>query len=334
MALSPNLLKLRIKSSLRVKHPARGDQLVDSIQKSSVLPSTWLWHQSAAKGLACRPIPSELIGMQFSTFSIVKLAATGNDFLLIDLLDETRRRQWQSERPETRSQLGAQLCDRHSGLGADGMVYIEPSSQADFRWDFYNSDGGRAEMCGNAARAVSLYVHLQSGKTQLRFESQVGMVEAHILGPQDVEVGLPPFHETEMHLSDGFSFVRAGVPHAVVPRQNLHDRNELRALAAKIKSLSRFTQEGVNVTFLRSLSANQLESVTFERGVEDFTLSCGTGALAAAYVAANGPSVQPLQVQVPGGQLSVIWRSGKPWLRGPAQVVATMHLPSLEVECP
>jgi diaminopimelate epimerase len=269
--------------------------------------------------------------MPFSTFSIFKLSATGNDFLLIDLLDDSRRRQWQSECPGSRAEQVVKLCDRHHALGADGMVYLEPSSRADFRWDFYNSDGGSAEMCGNAARAVSLYIHTQTHKSELKFESQVGVVEAHIHGPQDVEVGLPAFNESEKNLDcEGhpFTLVNAGVPHAVVPRADLSQPEELRAVAYKIKRLPRFAARGVNVTFLRQIHSQQLESLTFERGVEDFTLSCGTGALAAAYSVWDGHSEQAVQVQVPGGQLSVVWRSGKPWLRGPAQVVATMHLAS------
>src|SRR4051812_43611764 len=99
-----------------------------------------------------------------SRFPIYKVSATGNDFLLIDLLDQDMQKRWQSEfAHKPRPVLVRAWCDRHEGLGADGLVVLEPDSAFDFAWDFYNNDGGSAEMCGNAARAVSLYFYGKSG---------------------------------------------------------------------------------------------------------------------------------------------------------------------------
>ena len=258
--------------------------------------------------------------LELFNFPLFKLSATGNDFLLVDLRD----------RPLDifRSEFTRRWCDRHTGLGADGMVFIEAAPQDDFAWDFYNSDGGSAEMCGNAARAVSLYIHLTQNKNTLTFQSKVGRVQAKIHSPTDIEVGLPAIKESQWAQTAAgqtFTFVRAGVPHAVIQVDAI-ERKRLQDIALQIKSQPRFKDEGVNVTFIKPVGANALESITFERGVEDFTLSCGTGAIAAAHTILRGEENRRITVQVPGGTLSVVWKEGQPWLRGTAQVVAEMRL--------
>lgn len=284
------------------------------------------------KGLASRLIPVSTIGMplKFSEFPIFKASATGNDFLLIDLLNENFRRQWQHQfdsRP--RGEWTREWCDRHQGLGADGLVILEPTPQADFKWDFYNSDGGGAEMCGNAARAVSLYVHLTHGKKRLTFLTRAGAVNATIHGPGDIEAELPAVSEAQWDQNasgTNYSFIRAGVPHAVISVPRLEPITGLLETAMKIKCESRFAKSGVNVTFVQNLTSDKIRSITFERGVEDFTLSCGTGAVAAAYSVVRGRENTPIEVQVPGGTLNVLWKNTRPHLRGPARVHAEMHV--------
>ncbi|MGE0525680.1 MAG: diaminopimelate epimerase [Bdellovibrionales bacterium] len=270
-------------------------------------------------------------------FPLIKVSATGNDFLIADLLRPERHAQWMNEggaRP--RAEWVVQWCDRHEGVGADGAVFLErePSSEAntDFVWDFYNNDGSAAEMCGNAARAISLYVHTQTGKTDLRFRTQAGVVEARVHSAADIEVRLSKVKEAQWnqwsrHEQNGiaFDFVRAGVPHVVVRVPNLTEREDLRTLALVLKREARFRQEGTNVTFVHAFSEHLIESVTFERGVEDFTLSCGTGAVAAAYSMLRGEENRVVEVRVPGGTLSVVWKDGRPMLRGPARIVAEIH---------
>ena len=259
-------------------------------------------------------------------FPIFKISATGNDFLLLDLMQSGLPSDFTNQK---RGDLARELCDRHESLGADGLVIIEPDEKLDFRWDFYNSDGGGAEMCGNAARAVSLYINKKYGKQNLRFATKAGEVTGVIHAPNDIEVSLPPVKEEQWNQSEAslsFDFIRPGVPHAVVRVTQTLDRANLRDIAARVKQLPRFTAEGVNVTFVHARTPVSADSVTFERGVEDFTRACGTGAIAAAHSLIRGEEGRTVEIQVPGGRLIVIWKNGRPHLRGPAKVVAEMKL--------
>lgn len=273
--------------------------------------------------------------MKFSKLPITKMSATGNDFLLVDLRDPKLKTIWKKDwAKKNRRKLVKEWCDRFEGMGADGFVFLEKGDKNhDFAWDFYNSDGSSAEMCGNAARAVSLFAHEKfAKKKELKFKSKIGTVHAKILSSSLVEVRLPQIKENQWNqvlhwkgVATNFDFVRAGVPHAVVRVPNLDDRGHLREFALEIKRQSSFLKDGTNVTFVKLIDTNKIESVTFERGVEDFTLSCGTGAIASAHSVLRGEENQPVEVQVPGGRLTVVWKDGAPHLRGPARIVAEMY---------
>ncbi len=263
-------------------------------------------------------------------FPILKVSATGNDFLLVDLLKAQNLELWNREfGNRTRSQLALELCDRREGLGADGFVVLDQTPGLAFAWDFYNSDGGSAEMCGNAARAVCLYYQQNYGQSNVEFKSKVGTVHGVVHAPDRIEVGLPKIKEATFNhtTSTGihYIFVRAGVPHAVVSVESIAELEELTNLALEIKAEEKFKSEGVNVTFVKLVSKNEIESVTYERGVEGFTRACGTGAISAAYSVIQGEENTPVEVRVPGGQLSVVWKAGAPILSGPAKIVAEMH---------
>ena len=272
--------------------------------------------------------------IKLSKLPIVKLSATGNDFLLVDLRSPKIAKIWRSEfSKKARNVWVKEWCHRQQGLGADGMVFLEKDKRADFGWDFYNSDGSAAEMCGNAARAVSFYAFTQNKKGKLSFHSKVGIVEANVKSSAKIDVRLPKIAESKWNqliewkgAKLNYDFVRAGVPHAVVRVPHLSEKENLRDFALAIKGQREFLKDGTNVTFVRLVSQEKIESVTFERGVEDFTLSCGTGAVAAAYSVLRGEENTEIEVQVPGGTLSVVWKDGHPHLRGPAKIVAEMHL--------
>jgi diaminopimelate epimerase len=270
--------------------------------------------------------------LTISPFPLMKVSATGNDFLLADLTEPAQQALWQSEFAAVeRTELARRWCDRHHGLGADGLVILEPEAGLDFRWDFYNSDGSRAEMCGNATRAVALYYNGKQPKTQIRFGTLTGPVTAQVVSPDDIQVELAAIENFEWGLTasaanQAYDFVSTGNPHAVVRVDSMADRAELRRLTAVIKAESRFQKHGVNVTFVHPITESVIESQTFERGVEDFTLSCGTGAVAAAFSILRGKENQPVEVRVPGGTLFVLWKKGRPTLTRPARIVAEMHL--------
>ncbi len=269
-----------------------------------------------------------------SPFPLIKASATGNDFILVDLLSTDLKKLWKTSQGKKSRNLWVQLwCERHEGLGADGVVFLETDRHCDFAWDFYNSDGSSAEMCGNAARAASLYVHHRTGKSELSFKTRVGIVKTRIQSAKKISVYLPAIAEVEWNqwtsAADGarvsFDLVRPGVPHAIVRVPHLESLEDLRVLAQTVKRDSRFKKEGINVTFVKAIGPNKIASLTFERGVEDFTKSCGTGAVAAAYSFLRGENKRAFEVRVPGGRLSVIWQQNKPVLAGPAKIIAEAH---------
>lgn len=274
--------------------------------------------------------------LKVSALPITKMSATGNDFLIVDLRDKATAKIWKKDWQKTkRAKLVKEWCNRFEGLGADGMVFLTSDKENDFAWDFYNSDGSEAEMCGNAARAVSLFAYEKGTgkrKSAISFSTKIGTVVAKVKSANNIEVRLPKVKESQWNqilqwkgVATNFDFVRAGVPHAVVKVPNLDDRSHLRDFALEIKRQPSFLKHGTNVTFVKLVSNNKIESVTFERGVEDFTLSCGTGAIASAHSVLRGEEDAPVEVQVPGGQLVVVWKDGYPHLRGPARIVAEMY---------
>jgi diaminopimelate epimerase len=231
----------------------------------------------------------------------VKMNGAGNDFVLID------------NRPQNIRLLPAQiarLCDRHRGAGADGLILLTPclSGQADWAWDFFNSDGSPAEMCGNGARCFARFVRrLTGGAGNISFETRAGVITARFDG-QSVTVSLTPPRELRLRqrlpLSIGeteIHTVNTGVPHAVLFVPDA-DRAMVQALGAEIRHHPLFAPKGTNVNFVQVLGPGKIRVRTFERGVEGETLACGTGVTASALVAAElrgFPS--PVRVQVQGG---------------------------------
>lgn len=277
--------------------------------------------------------------------TIYKLTGAGNNFLLIDLRKPPRVRM-----PSSRAAWARELCNPYVSIGADGLIFLENSKKADLKWDFYNADGSRAEMCGNAARCVGRYVALfskvKAHNFSLETKAGVVMVSNLVQGGKDIHkvvpvlVDMPHVKEfsTGHRIKLGtksymFDYINSGVPHAVVKdatgttllRKMSSHVDNLGDIVNKIRSLTQFKRQGVNVTFYSEKRQNQIESVTFERGVTGYTQACGTGAVAAAvsYLAGHPGSVS---VHVPGGKLHVDLRRHKPQLRGPAKYIGEIHI--------
>lgn len=243
---------------------------------------------------------------------LIKMQATGNDFLVLDLADAMAAGSIPSSFfKQSRAHWARVFCDRHFGLGADGFVILEKDSvQKDLiRWDFYNADGSAAEMCGNAARCVGRHLLEQNASnTNVDFLTRVGTVTAKTVGPNAFEVTWPVRLDPPQPLGDGL-FVNTGVPHQVIAVEDLSDRDALKKTALLERTRPEFQKDGTNVTFYRSIDPTSIEAVSFERGVNGFTLSCGTGAIAAAWVHVHNSENKSCQVTVPGGNLTV--RFGK-----------------------
>jgi diaminopimelate epimerase len=232
-----------------------------------------------------------------------KMNGAGNDFVLLD----GRARQWKLE-----SRQIARICDRHAGAGADGMIVLRPCAdgRADWAWDFYNSDGGNAEMCGNGARCFARFVQKLTGaKSGLTFETRAGIITASFQGKR-VTVSLTPPKglrlnqsialrggKTEVHCVD------TGVPHAVMYVADA-DQAMVQSLGAEIRGHAHFAPRGTNVNFVQLRGANAIRVRTYERGVEGETLACGTGVTASALISAELHGLtSPVRVQVQGGDV-------------------------------
>jgi diaminopimelate epimerase len=257
---------------------------------------------------------------------LTKVTGAGNDFLILDQLTSP------STIRGSRADLARQICHRTEGVGADGLVILEKSETADFRWDFYNSDGSSAEMCGNAARCVAKYYFLTNPQKsgELNFETHAGRILALMRQNGEVEIQMPRPTAMTLQLSENilgqkvtFDCIDTGVPHAVIECKG--EIIEQRPLARALRQHSRFGSKGTNVTFFRWTGPDSIEAQTFERGVEDFTQACGTGAVAAALIAARQrPQLPSLRVHMPGGALVVIPKD-PPRLIGPAEIIAKVE---------
>ncbi len=253
----------------------------------------------------------------------------GNDFVLVD-----NRAGQITLRPE---QI-VRLCDRHRGVGADGVMLLVPARNgtADWAWDFYNSDGSVAEMCGNGARCFARYVQQTAGMNRdFNFETAAGIIAASFDGDR-VTVNLTQPNGLQLNqsvpLANGVATLHSlntGVPHAV---QFVPDADQAMVLqaGAEIRRHAHFAPRGTNVNFVQVLGSNHIRVRTYERGVEGETLACGTGVSAAAMISARVHGfTSPVKVQVQGGdQLEVRFKeTGGEFddvrLTGPADFVFT-----------
>ncbi len=262
------------------------------------------------------------MGIPFS-----KLNGSGNDFLLIDDRGDAMRG---IDRPS----FVSKVCDRSRSIGADGVIVIEPSRRADFRWDFYNADGTRAEMCGNGGRCAARFAATRriSGR-EMTFETLAGIIHAEVKKDKvrvqltkacglctNVMVPLDRVTRTG-------HFINTGVPHLVYLSDHL-DAEDVDDVGRKTRQHEIFKPEGTNVNFMQVDSPHRLRIRTYERGVEGVTLACGTGAVAAALIAAAlRKASSPMTVMTRGGDRLVVSfkREGEQFtdlhLEGKAEVV-------------
>jgi diaminopimelate epimerase len=239
---------------------------------------------------------------EFMRVSFVKMSGSGNDFILIDhrepFLEEDRLKDFIQK-----------VCQRRVSVGADGLILIERSKKADFKWRFYNADGSEAEMCGNGGRCAARFAYLKGiAGPSLKFETLAGILSAQVAGKKVKLEMTKPFglKLDETVLVDGekevFSSINTGVPHAVLFREDL-EKLDIVKIGRAIRRHSFFAPAGTNVDFVRVEKGNPLSVRTYERGVEDETLACGTGVVASALIAAfKGLVKSPVSVKTRGGE--------------------------------
>ena len=255
-----------------------------------------------------------------------KMNGAGNDFVMLD----NRELRHTLDRAAI-----ARICDRHRGVGGDGLIAVEPAeSGADFKMRYYNADGGEAEMCGNGARCFARFASQLSGKTgAIAFETMAGVVTATFLG-ELVRLAMSPPHShapgTELLVAGEkltVHFLNTGVPHAIVFVSDLVNTDIVR-LGRALRQHAHFAPKGTNANFVSELPGGAIAIRTYERGVEDETLACGTGVTAAALLYARQTGTpSPVSVRVRGGDtLQVGFElEGDGWknvtLTGPADFV-------------
>ena len=247
-----------------------------------------------------------------------KMVATGNDFIMIDNRKSIIR---------NRAEFARKYCCQHFGIGADGAIFIEnpPYSpfhkgglrgiimhDVSFRMRIFNPDGSEAEMCGNGARCAARFAYLTGivGKPEMRFQTLAGIISATVVR-DGARIGMrePAELELDKKLPVGkecftVHYIDTGVPHTVLIRKNIGDIDIMK-IAPPIRYHKAFPK-GTNVDFIQIVNRHRIKMRTYERGVEDETFACGTGAVAAATVSSLlGHTKPPVEVVVKGGLLKV-----------------------------
>ncbi|HLT82453.1 MAG TPA: diaminopimelate epimerase [Cyclobacteriaceae bacterium] len=248
-------------------------------------------------------------------FHFYKYQATGNDFILIDNRS--------GELTLSADQI-SRLCDRRFGIGADGVILISPDASADFNVDYYNSDGSQS-LCGNGSRAAVMFAsHLGMTNGKARFSAYDGIHEAELEGEATVRLRMNDV--TGCQRIDGDFLINTGSPHYIRFQEGVETFPVVEEGRA-IRYSEPFREKGVNVNFVELREGNTIFVRTYERGVEDETLSCGTGVTAAALAASFQGLTSPVTVLTRGGTLRVEFKSGQSdtfrdiFLIGPAKMV-------------
>lgn len=261
-----------------------------------------------------------------------KMSGSGNDFILID-----NRAKVVEE--NSLSDLIKKVCRRKMSVGADGFILLENSDLVDFKWRFFNSDGSVAEMCGNGARCAARFAYLNgiAGK-DMTFETDAGLVNASISGG-DVKIRMPEPQDIKrdyiIEMEKGslsVNSVNTGVPHVVVLVDKL-DRVDVVKQGREIRYCRAFAPAGTNVNFISLLNDGSIGIRTYERGVEDETLACGTGSVAAAVIMSYKEKLNsPVSILTKSGALLNIYfqkndnEFSDVYLEGDARVVYSGNL--------
>lgn len=262
--------------------------------------------------------------------NFTKMNGAGNDFIIID------NRRPLIDREDMPSFVGA-VCRRKFSVGADGLIFIEESRETDFSWQFFNGDGSEAEMCGNGARCAARFA-FENGIAgrEMSFMTQAGIIQAEVPG-DSVKIAMTPPQDIRLereieidHKTLTLHSLNTGVPHAVILVEDNRE-TPVKEWGNLIRFHGMFSPAGANVNFVEVTDSNSLYLRTYERGVEDETLACGTGAVASAVaVSLLGKAKDPVQVVTSGGETLKIYFSlheqpelsvSNVYLEGPARII-------------
>ena len=264
--------------------------------------------------------------------SFAKLSGAGNDFVIID--------NRQNVIPENETDFVRKVCARRVSVGADGLLLVENSDVADFKMRYFNSDGGEVETCGNGARCIARFAYIEKivPSSEMRFETRAGIYGAQVM-EDSVKLRMGDATGIRLNfpltLSNGIytvSFVNTGVPHVVYFVDDL-EKVDVVKIGRETRYHKHFQPEGTNANFVKMRDGDALDIRTYERGVEDETLACGTGCIAAAITAAAmGEAVSPIVAHTRGGYPLKIYFTLEPqgarevFLEGDARIVCRGYL--------
>lgn len=247
-----------------------------------------------------------------------KYQGTGNDFVMIDNRLENF--------PKNNTKLIESLCDRRFGIGADGLILLENDNSTDFKMVYYNSDGNESSMCGNGGRCLVAFAKsLNVIDYKTTFIATDGLHNATI--DENGIVSLQMKNVDEVKIESEYVFLNTGSPHHVTLVNDL-ENYDVKENGATIRYSDLYGKAGSNVNFVNQISENHFALRTYERGVEDETLSCGTGATATAIAmnAIGKTNSDAIDINVEGGKLKVTFEKSekgfeKVFLIGPATFV-------------
>jgi len=256
------------------------------------------------------------------------MVASGNDFVVLG---------FSGSRVLGLKRLAQNICDRKYGVGADGLLILGKSKVADIKMCIFNADGSEAQMCGNGARCVALWAKSKgkSQKAKVRIETKAGIIESQVKGdnikirltaPADIKLNMPiKINNKTLHVN----FINTGVPHAVIFVEGL-DKIDVVNLGNRIRYHKSFAPYGTNADFVEVLNNNTIKVRTYERGVEDETLACGTGAFASALITGCKLGIADrgkINVHTQGGEVLKVYfekigsKFHNVWLEGKANIV-------------
>jgi diaminopimelate epimerase len=251
-------------------------------------------------------------------FIFYKYQGTGNDFIMIDNRKNTFNK--------NNTKLIEKLCDRRFGIGADGLILLENDDLTDFKMVYFNADGNQSSMCGNGGRCLVAFAKkLEIIKDTTTFMAIDGLHHATI-NDQNI-VSLQMKDVEKINIQPNYTFLDTGSPHHVTLVENL-DQFPVKTEGGKIRYSNLYEPSGSNVNFVIQKGDNEFSIRTYERGVEDETLSCGTGATAVAIAmhALGKTNKSSVSINVEGGKLEISFTKEKSsythvFLKGPATFV-------------
>ena len=249
-----------------------------------------------------------------------KYQGNGNDFVIIDDL---------KNEIELSSKQIRKICDRHFGVGADGLMLLRPSDNLHFTMLYYNSDGNLSSMCGNGGRCIAAFAFLKGiAPEKMSFDAFDGaheaVIEENFPEKNEMDVSLKMADVKKVENNGKFYFLDTGSPHYVEFVNKVAEIDVVKE-GRKTRQSERFSPDGTNVNFVE-LTEERMFVRTYERGVEDETLSCGTGVTASAIAAFLEIGKMGQKIHTTGGDFSVKFDKNKNhfsniWLRGPAKQV-------------